>query len=124
MITSLEEEVITCPIHNVKYNSKESPICPICKSEKVEPIKFPPVHYPVRRKELEFKCPYCPGRSKFPRSCSRYYCRKKAGLTAYGREATVMFRCILCGGRTKYESRICAKYQCRQKAGTQGMYNK
>jgi hypothetical protein len=105
-----------CGFHQLRYNA-ESGNCPLCVEASVE-RHLATEATPSTRAEMRFPCPYCGGYSKYERCCSRYACRRTAGLLPKSR---LVNRCPHCGGRTKYPS-SCTKYRCRQQAGTTGMY--
>jgi hypothetical protein len=106
-----------CGFHRLQYNAEDGS-CPLC-AEASSVRQLAAEAKPATRSAGRFPCPYCGGSSKYEGCCSRYHCRKKAGLLP--RSRFLVNRCVHCGGKTKYQA-SCTRYRCRQQSGTTGMY--
>jgi hypothetical protein len=115
MSTNIYERITACARHRLSYNAESGP-CPLCDEER-ETHRLSSVQVASSGTQ-RFACPFCGARSIYEGSCSRYVCRKKAGLL---RPHSLVNICAHCGSRTKY-ARSCTRYPCRQKAGTMSMY--
>lgn len=115
----LDWRLRSCTVHELRYNAEHDG-CPVCRDEDAS-RRLAAVGRGSYAGWKRFPCPFCGGRSIYEGSCSRYRCRKRAGLLP--KPLTLRHRCPYCGAQSKYPS-ACTRHPCRQKAGTVGMYRK
>ena len=122
----IEDYLAECEVHKVKYN-KNTGGCPLCEAAAPKqelPPESPKERVVMMAQRAKYICTECGANTWNEKGiCSKYACKKKAGLDGYGRPRKVFFLCKFCGAKTKYEDRVCTKYPCRQKGGKVGMYN-
>lgn len=131
MITDIEltahQKLVRCDKHRIQYNAVVAKSCPMCLPplaimSRPELAQFVPELKKKMRlnwRTMKFVCPHCHCRTKYEGTCSKYYCRKAAGLLP---PIKMTFKCKFCQGKTKNEDRVCTNYPCRQKGGKVMMY--
>ena len=117
MSTFVATRIKACVVHRLQYNA-ESGNCPLCDEER-EVHRLAPGRVSWKGKP-RFPCPFCGARSIYAVCCSKFGCRKRAGLL---KPRYLHYRCVHCGSRTKYAA-CCTNLSCRRKAGRVGMYRR
>ena len=109
-----------CEKHRVNYN-KEDGECSLCEADERTrnmPIPAAPSRRPLRMGYTGI-CRICKHACRKANSgvCSKYACRKAAGLVANCRK----FICTKCGRRTKYRG-VCSRYACARGTAARRRY--
>lgn len=108
-----------CDKHSVQYNPEEGS-CALCIADGKPPETFPKAQLddqPMKLGPKVFDCPYCGSKTSYEGSCSKYHCRKKAGLNAHGKPVPSWQKCGQCGARTKNTNGVCNEFKCWKAIG-------